>query len=167
MTDSRVYLSIGSNLGDRKQHLQQAIAYLKQNPAITVVRVSSIYETQPVGGVKQDDFLNIAVALQTKLTPRKLLDYLHQIEQMLHRKRLIHWGPRTIDLDILYFDDLVSQDQALTLPHPEIKNRLFVLVPMREIVRDDPKVLQQIETMINATTDQNRVQKYNHGGDII
>ncbi|WP_137597738.1 2-amino-4-hydroxy-6-hydroxymethyldihydropteridine diphosphokinase [Paucilactobacillus kaifaensis] len=165
MTTSRVYLSVGSNIGDRRQYLKQAITQLKQNAAIEIVRVSSIYETQPVGGVKQDDFLNIAVALQTSLAPLELLDYLHQIEQILHRKRLIHWGPRTIDLDILYFDDLVSQDKTLTLPHPEIKNRLFVLIPMKEITTDDPKILHQIETMISETSDHNMVQKYNSGGE--
>lgn len=167
MNSNRVYLSIGSNIADREQYLQQAVTQLKQNPAIKIVRISSVYETQPVGGVKQDDFLNIAVALQTKLAPLELLDYLHQIELMLHRKRLIHWGPRTIDLDILYFDDLVSQDKVLTLPHPEIKNRLFVLVPMKEIAGDDPKVLHQIEAMISATKDHNRVQKYKSGGEIL
>ncbi|BAP85829.1 2-amino-4-hydroxy-6-hydroxymethyldihydropteridine pyrophosphokinase [Paucilactobacillus hokkaidonensis JCM 18461] len=167
MMTSRAYLSIGSNIGERQANLQQAVEQLKANQQIKVVRVSSIYETQPVGGVKQDDFLNIAVAIQTSLNPNVLLDYLHEVEQALHRKRLVRWGPRTIDLDILYFDDLVSADKTLTLPHPEIKNRLFVLVPMEEITADDPKKLQQIKSMINTTSDQNWVRKYNDGGELI
>lgn len=160
-----VYLSIGSNIGDRITQLHQAVTALRQIVAVTVEAVSSVYETEPVGGVLQDDFLNIAVKLTTSLTPHQLLDELHQIEQMLHRRRLVHWGPRTIDLDIIFFDQLVSDDPVVTLPHPEAHNRLFVLVPIKEISRDDAPIHQLVNQMIAQTSDQNWVRKYNENED--
>lgn len=164
MASERAYLSIGSNMGQRQKNLANAVTRLRANPKIEVVQVSSIYETEPVGGVKQDDFLNIAVAVQTNLTPTQLLGYLHQIEQALHRKRLVHWGPRTIDLDILLFGNLVQGDETLTLPHPEMQNRKFVLIPLLEITRDDEKTAQLVKKMLLQTNDETRVQKYNDGG---
>lgn len=160
-----VYLSIGSNIGDRITQLHQAVTALRQIVAVTVEAVSGVYETEPVGGVVQDDFLNIAVKLTTSLTPHQLLDELHQIEQMLHRRRLVHWGPRTIDLDIIFFDQLVSDDPVVTLPHPEAHNRLFVLVPIKEISRDDAPIHQLVNQMIAQTSDQNWVRKYNENED--
>jgi len=99
---AKAYLSIGSNIGNRIENLQAAIDGLRK-AGISVEQISHVYETEPVGGVVQDDFLNLAVRIATQLTAHELLDQLHIIEQNLHRKRLIHWGPRTIDLDILYY----------------------------------------------------------------
>ena len=89
--------------------------------------------TAPYGGVEQEDFLNAAMELETLYTPEELLDVLHTVEQAAKRERLVHWGPRTLDLDILFYDDLVQDDSALTLPHPDMQNRDFVLKPMVEL----------------------------------
>ena len=104
------------------------------DPCIRLTQVSSYLVTAPYGGVEQDDFLNGAVELETLYDPQELLDRLHEIEQNANRERLVHWGPRTLDLDILFYDDLVQDDPSLTLPHPDMQNRDFVLRPMAELV---------------------------------
>ena len=96
-------------------------------------RCSTLIETAPYGGVEQEDFLNGAVEIETLLTPLELLDTLHRLEQQANRVREIHWGPRTLDLDILLYDDLVLCSQRLTIPHADMTNRSFVLEPMAEI----------------------------------
>ncbi|MBR3245400.1 MAG: 2-amino-4-hydroxy-6-hydroxymethyldihydropteridine diphosphokinase, partial [Parasporobacterium sp.] len=96
----------------------------------------SILETKAYGVTDQDDFLNMAVLLETSLTPYELLDVLHEIENELGRVRVIHWGPRTIDLDIIFFGDQILNDQDLTIPHPDYRNRDFVMKPLLEIVPD-------------------------------
>ncbi|MBW4802912.1 2-amino-4-hydroxy-6-hydroxymethyldihydropteridine diphosphokinase [Loigolactobacillus coryniformis] len=153
----QVYLSIGSNIGDRKAQLQQAIAALQADSAIDVVRVSSIYETAPVGGVVQDDFYNCAVYLETSLSATELLQRIQQIEQNQKRRRLIHWGPRTIDLDILWYDDVVIQTADLTIPHPEMAKRAFVLVPLQEITTGQQQ--KQVEQLLQALPAAQRVTK--------
>lgn len=159
---NNVYLSIGTNLGNREDNLQEALNQLRSK--VEIVKVSSIYETEPVGGVQQDDFLNIAVKIKTEMNPYQLLKFIHQIESELHRVRTIHWGPRTIDLDILYFNNIEVNDDQLIIPHPEIKNRNFVLIPMLEITNNDNIVLRdKILKMIEKTDDKNSVQKYKSG----
>ena len=129
----QAYLSIGSNMGDRLAYLQGAVDALMDHGAIRNVRVSSFLETKPYGGVEQDDFLNGAVALETLLTPEELLELLHEIENKAERKREIHWGPRTLDLDILFYDKVIFESEDLILPHVDLENREFVLVPMMEL----------------------------------
>lgn len=126
------YLSIGSNMGDRSYYLNRALALL-QTVDVTVQRVSSVYVTEPWGGVEQENFWNIAVRVETVLMPLELLHLCQQIEQELGRKRLLHWGPRTIDIDILLCDNVTIQTAELTLPHPHLEERAFVLTPLREI----------------------------------
>ncbi|MGB8450975.1 MAG: 2-amino-4-hydroxy-6-hydroxymethyldihydropteridine diphosphokinase [Anaerocolumna sp.] len=128
-----VYLSIGSNLGDKESNLNTAIELIKEDELCNVSNISSYILTAPVGGVEQDDFLNAALELKTIRTPAELLELIQKIENKLKRVRTIHWGPRTIDLDILYYDQKVIKTDILTIPHPEIKNRGFVLGPMCEI----------------------------------
>jgi len=128
-----VYLGIGSNLGDKEKNLITAIDMLKVDEQCKVTKVSTFISTAPVGGVEQDDFLNGAVALKTLNTPEELLELIGYIEMELKRVRTIHWGPRTIDLDILYYDNQVIKTDCLTIPHLEIQNREFVLKPMCEI----------------------------------
>ena len=129
----QAYLSIGSNMGDRLAYLQGAVDALMDHGEIRNVRVSTFLETKPYGGVEQDDFLNGAVALETLLTPKELLELLHEIENKAERKREIHWGPRTLDLDILFYDKLIFESEDLILPHVDLENREFVLVPMMEL----------------------------------
>ena len=134
--DKRVfaaYIGVGSNMGDREENLHRAIEALDANGGIKVTRVSSIYETEPVGYLDQPDFLNAVVEIDTTLAPGELLALTKSIEKELHRRREIHWGPRTIDLDILLYGRLELAQPDLKLPHPEVKNRAFVLVPLAEL----------------------------------
>lgn len=127
------YVALGSNMGDRKAYLDNAIEALRNNPVMRIEAVSDYLVTEPYGGVEQEDFLNAVLRMRTLLPPHELLDVLHVIEQTAHRERIVHWGPRTLDLDILFYDDLVYADGVLHLPHPEIPKRTFVLQPMVQI----------------------------------
>ena len=128
------YIALGSNLGDRSKYLDRALQALREKPGIVVHQVSSYYETAPVGGPPgQGDFLNAAAELQTELEPEELLRTLLEIEQKSGRVRDAHHGPRTIDLDLLLYDDLVRSGPELTVPHPRLHERLFVLQPLAEI----------------------------------
>jgi len=127
---SRAVLSMGSNLGDRRQHLADAVAAL----ASDVLRVSSVYRTPPWGPVPQDDFYNIAVlAERTDPDPRGWLEVARQLESAAGRVRGVRWGPRTLDVDVIVVDGIVSADPELTLPHPRAHERAFVLLPWQEI----------------------------------
>ncbi len=130
---STVYLGIGSNMGDKEKHLLEAIRLLGEDKRIRVVSRSSFLITKPVGYEEQDDFLNGAVKIETLYSPEELLEVIFQIEAALKRERTIHWGPRTIDLDILLFDDRIIQSERLTVPHREMAKRMFVLEPLCEI----------------------------------
>ena len=127
------YIALGSNLGDKKAYLDDAVRALDALHGCKVEKVSSYLKTAPYGGVEQDDFLNACLELKTFLPPHELLDRLHDIEQAAHRERLVHWGPRTLDLDILLYDDLVMDDNDLIIPHIEMHMRDFVLLPLKEI----------------------------------
>ena len=127
------YIALGSNMGDKKGYLDMAIGRLKERVDCRVERVSDYLVTAPYGGVEQDDFLNGALELKTTLEPEDLLDALHQIEQEAGRVREIHWGPRTLDLDILLYDDMIVDTECLHIPHAEMHKRDFVLKPMAQI----------------------------------
>lgn len=129
----RVYLGIGSNMGDKKAYLDTAVDAIKGNPLCRNVKVSDYIITAPVGGVEQDDFLNGAIQADTLMTPHQLLDFAHEIEQKAHRTREIHWGPRTLDIDILLYDDIIMHDEVLTIPHIEMHKRDFVLKPLYQL----------------------------------
>ncbi|MBM4046205.1 MAG: 2-amino-4-hydroxy-6-hydroxymethyldihydropteridine diphosphokinase [Planctomycetes bacterium] len=130
------YIGLGSNLGNREGCLREAIQRLRQLPGTTVLRVSRFYETAPVGGPPQGEFLNAALAIETTLAPEPLLAELQRIEAALGRVRDVKWGPRTIDLDILLYDDLVLDTPTLKIPHPLMHERMFVLDPLAEIAPD-------------------------------
>ncbi|CAK1243700.1 2-amino-4-hydroxy-6-hydroxymethyldihydropteridine diphosphokinase [Fructobacillus tropaeoli] len=144
------YLSIGSNLNDRLAAINAALQALAGDDQITVDRVSRIYETSPVGGVKQDDFYNIAAKVETTYSAHDLLDKIHQIEADLHRVREIHWGPRTIDLDILFYGDEQIDDEVLQVPHPELYRRKFVLVPLLDLFDVDDPAYQKFQEASQA-----------------
>lgn len=136
-----VYLSIGTNIGERLRNLQEAVRLLREHPAIEVERVSSIYETDPVGFVDQDAFLNIAVKVTTTLNAANMLIACQSIEEELGRVRLIRWGPRSIDLDILLFNHENIETESLIVPHERMYERAFVLVPLVEISNPDSSQL--------------------------
>lgn len=124
---TRAVVALGANLGDRAAALQDAVDALAQ--ATNVLAVSAIFETAPVGGPEQPDYYNAVVVLETGFSASELLDLAHSIEAGAGRERLVRWGPRTLDVDIITFDDLISDDPALTLPHPRAHERAFVLMP--------------------------------------
>ncbi len=127
------YLGIGSNLGEKQNFIDRAVTGLKGNELIRKVKCSQMIETPPYGDVALYDFLNGVIELKTLLTPYELLDFLHQLEEEAGRERKIHWGPRTLDLDLLFYQDFVSNDPLLTVPHPDMENREFVLKPLDEL----------------------------------
>ena len=133
----RAFVGLGSNLGEREALIGQALDELAALPDTTLVRVSSLYDTEPVGVIEQPRFLNAVAMLDTELTARQLLWNLQRIEARLGRTRSQPWGPRTMDLDLLLYGDLVIEEDDLRLPHPELAQRAFVLVPLVEL---DPQV---------------------------
>jgi len=128
-----VYLGLGSNIGDRTQHLVDAVMTLHRHPAITVQAVSSLYHTAPVGVTAQDWFLNAVACLHTTLRPSALLCVTQATERRLGRIPTFRWGPRVIDLDILLYDALQVHTPSLTIPHTALHERRFVLVPLAEL----------------------------------
>lgn len=135
-TSHRVYLSLGSNQGDRAAYLQEAIRRLVENPRLRITTVSRVIETPPWGNIDQPPFLNQVVALDTTFTPEELLHVAQEIEQAAGRRRTIHWGPRTLDIDLLLYDTETRDTEELTLPHPYLTQRRFVLEPLAEIAPD-------------------------------
>ena len=129
----KVYVGVGSNMGDRQAYLMQAQDALVNNAWIRHFKAASIIETEPYGYVDQDQFLNTVFTFETLYEPEELLCCLQKLEQEAHRERKIHWGPRTLDLDILLYDDLVTEEPELVIPHPEITKRLFVLESLCEL----------------------------------
>lgn len=127
------YVAFGSNMGDRKRYIENALEGLRQTEGCQVEKVSELLITEPYGGVEQEDFLNGVCKIRTLLTPRELLHRLHELEQEAGRERLIHWGPRTLDLDIILYDDLRIEEEDFCVPHVDMQNRRFVLEPMVEI----------------------------------
>ncbi|HXC01985.1 MAG TPA: 2-amino-4-hydroxy-6-hydroxymethyldihydropteridine diphosphokinase [Opitutaceae bacterium] len=127
------YLGLGSNLGNRRQHLAEAVRRLHTRPALQVVKVSSVYESSPVGVTAQPDFLNLVVQVETPHTPHELLAECLRMETDLGRVRRERWGPRTIDIDLLLYGDAKIDDESLAVLHPRMRERSFVLVPLAEI----------------------------------
>jgi 2-amino-4-hydroxy-6-hydroxymethyldihydropteridine diphosphokinase len=127
------YIGLGSNLGDRLSYLQLAVDALARVPGVRVKAVSRVYETAPVGGPPQDPYLNAVVAIETNLTEEELLHRCQQIEQLAARERAERWGPRTLDVDILLVDNTTYDGPDLTIPHPRMWERGFVLAPLRDV----------------------------------
>jgi 2-amino-4-hydroxy-6-hydroxymethyldihydropteridine diphosphokinase len=130
------YLALGSNVGDREEYIEQACFLLEKNPNIHVAKRSSNYETEAEGGGEQAPFINAAVEIRTKLSAHKLLEVCQEIETALGRERETEWGPRTIDIDILLYDNEIISDDKLQIPHPLMHERMFVLKPLREIAQN-------------------------------
>lgn len=133
MSTAIAFIGLGSNLNDPRYQLDQAVAHLSDLPLSSLNAISPYYQSKPVGPQDQPDFINACAMLETRLSPLALLDQLQAIEQRHQRQRARHWGPRTLDLDLLLYDDQVWQHPRLTLPHPEMRNRAFVLIPLSDI----------------------------------
>ncbi|MFI0474240.1 2-amino-4-hydroxy-6-hydroxymethyldihydropteridine diphosphokinase [Halomonas sp. HMF6819] len=133
MQIARAYIGLGSNLDEPVSQVRLAIKELGEMPLSSVKAVSSLYASRPVGPQDQPDFVNAVVELETALSPLALLDQLQGLEQRHRRRRLRHWGPRTLDLDLLLFDDACIEHRRLKVPHPHMRERAFVLVPLKEL----------------------------------
>jgi 2-amino-4-hydroxy-6-hydroxymethyldihydropteridine diphosphokinase len=144
---TRAFLSLGSNLGDRRHFLEEAVESLGS----TVVAVSPVYETDPVGGPDQGRFLNLVVQLDTDLSPRDLLAVCHRLESAAQRVRTQHWGPRTLDVDIIWIDGVELDEADLQVPHPRWSERTFVLRPLQDLAPElvDPDVLARAEGQVD------------------
>lgn len=130
---TEAYLSIGSNIGDKEAYLQGAMKELEEDRYSKVLKVSSFLATKPYGGVEQEDFLNGAIHIKTLRSPRELLELCHEIEQNAKRERKVHWGPRTLDLDIVFYGKEIVEEDDLVIPHIDMENREFVLKPLMEL----------------------------------
>ena len=129
---SRAYVALGSNLGDREENLCTALKHLQEN-GVEVIKTSTFIETEPYGVTDQPGFVNAVCQVETELAPLELLHLLLSIEQEMGRVRLRRWGERNIDLDLLLYEDAVLESEELTLPHPDMQNRDFVLIPLAEV----------------------------------
>lgn len=162
---NKSYLGLGTNMGDRMNYLAQACELINNHENICIVKKSKIYETKAWGYTDQADFLNLCLEIDTDLDEYELLSVCQEVEQKLNRKRIIRWGPRTIDVDILFFNDKVSNDEKLLLPHPRIQDRAFVLIPLMEL---NSKLLinnKTIDIHLNSLTIDQREEVKEFTGD--
>jgi 2-amino-4-hydroxy-6-hydroxymethyldihydropteridine diphosphokinase len=144
------YLGLGANLGDRIQNIQRAIEKIVRHPRIELFKKSAFYETKPWGIKNQPDFINTVIEIKTSLPPLNLFKFLKQIERKLGREKRTRWGPREIDIDILLYGNLVLENCSLKIPHPEMIERDFVLIPLAEIAPDliHPVVQKTIRDLV-------------------
>jgi 2-amino-4-hydroxy-6-hydroxymethyldihydropteridine diphosphokinase len=156
-----VYIGLGSNIGDRLSFLSRAVKELGALPKSTVQRVSSVYETEPVGFKDQADFLNVVVELQTSLEPGRLFERTKEVERALGRHDNVRWRPREIDIDILLYDQMIVRSERLSVPHREMLNRKFVLVPLAEIAGSALHPIERIDVqaLLHRCKDNSRVTK--------
>ncbi|MBI5701195.1 2-amino-4-hydroxy-6-hydroxymethyldihydropteridine diphosphokinase [Candidatus Saganbacteria bacterium] len=148
------YLSLGSNVGDREEYIEQAVFLIGRLKGVEIMKRSGNYETEPEGNADQPKFINCVLEIKTTLAPHNLLEELQTIENALGREREIEWGPRTIDIDILIFGDFVISDDKLQIPHPLLHERLFVLQPLKEIA---PRLIHpMLEKTIVALYDERK-----------
>lgn len=164
------YLALGSNMGDRESYLMSAIKELQKHSEISIENISSIYETDPIGYTDQDQFLNMVIQIKTNLTAFELLNTTQQIEKKLGRKREVKWGPRTLDLDILLYNNENIEAEHLIVPHPRMLERSFVLIPLNEI-NPDVNILDNgtsISVIIDQLLDKEgvRIWKQKNGEDV-
>jgi len=157
-------IAVGSNQGDSVRICREVFEVLQKHPAINILRTSSLYRTSPVGPVEQDRFINAAVLLQTGLEPQALLAFMIEVEKSFGRVRTVKWGPRTLDLDLVFYENIQLDSPVLKVPHPMMSKRLFVLMPLAEIEPDwvHPGLGLSVHQMLNRILeldDQQEIQK--------
>lgn len=155
----RVFIALGSNVGDRLGNLRAAFDLLSVH--LSDLQASPVYETEPVGYAEQESFLNAVVTGKTDLSPHALLSQTQAIEERLGRERLFPNAPRTIDLDILFYDDLILEYTDLVIPHPRLHERFFVLVPLADVAPDlvHPKLGETVETLVQALGEPTGIER--------
>jgi len=158
--DYKVFLALGANIGDREGYLIKAIHKISKLENIKLEAVSKVYETVPVGYIEQPMFLNISVSVLTNILPLDLLEYLQEVEKSLDRVRNIHWGPRTIDIDILLYGDKKINTPNLLIPHPRMYERAFVLNPLKDIYGNDKINGDRFDELIDKCSDKYGVRLY-------
>ena len=162
MAFDKVFICLGSNLGDRLDYLKKALIKIAHFPDTKVINCSSVYESAPVGFLNQDDFLNVVAQISTNYSPQLFLASIQKIELELGRVRSVNWGQRTIDIDLLYWGNVRVNTGTLHIPHPEISNRRFVLVPLNEIASnfEAPPKYKKIHNLLENVADDSRVELY-------
>jgi 2-amino-4-hydroxy-6-hydroxymethyldihydropteridine diphosphokinase len=165
---SQVFIALGSNRGDRDLNLLRAVAEIGKITGTKITALSHFYDTAPVGKTDQPDFLNGVVRVETALPPEQLLEELQRIErEVFKRERTVHWGPRAIDLDILFYDGITLAGETLTIPHPRLHERRFVLQPLAEIASDivHPHLGKSVGRLLAELADDTRVTRVEPQGD--
>lgn len=158
-----VYLGLGSNKGERISFINKAISEIELLPRTEVFISAAIYETEPWGNIEQDDYLNTAIGIKTELNAEDLLKELKRIEKLIGRIENRKWSEREIDIDLLFYGDEIIEKENMKVPHGQIENRRFVLVPMKEIAPEliHPVLKKSISQLLNCTSDKLNVFKYN------
>ncbi len=156
----KAYIGIGSNFPSPDKNCVEAIVRISALRDVTIIAKSSLYKTEPLGHIDQDWFVNAAIKIETLLNPQELLSALLKIESEMGRIRKEKWGPRLIDLDLLFYDDLILNQERMTLPHPEIHKRKFVLAPMNEIAENHthPTLKKTMKTLLQEITGDSVVE---------
>lgn len=157
----KTYLLLGSNMGNREDFLSKALTEINASIG-KITKKSKIYQTEPWGEKEQEDFLNIAVEVETKLKPKKILEKIHEIEKLLDREETYKWGPREIDIDILFYGEEMISEMDLTIPHPFIHERKFTLIPLAEIAPElyHPIMGANIMDLLLECEDQSEVLEF-------
>ncbi len=166
---NNVYIGIGTNVGDRIENIQKVVSKFKKNYLISKVYISSIYETVPYGNVKQENFYNAVIFLQTSMELLELFDFTKSVEKIIGRIKRVNWGPREIDLDILLFNEMVFESENITIPHKDLLNRDFVLIPLLEIEDKlvHPKTKKELSYYLRKLKESYIVSKFALNGDVI
>jgi len=156
------YLNLGSNLGDRLQYLKGAVRKIEESDEFSIKKISSVYETQPVGYQNQRWFLNLVLEVQTSFDPFPLMKHLLAIEDQMGRKREERWAPRNIDIDLLLYDDRIVDSDRLTIPHPRMHKRRFVLIPLAQIAPQflHPVLRKNIKELLKNCEDKSMVRLF-------
>jgi 2-amino-4-hydroxy-6-hydroxymethyldihydropteridine diphosphokinase len=157
----KIFLLLGSNLGDREKYLTDALQQLEVQQ-LKILKYSSVYSTEPWGMTEQDGFLNVAVQMESEMNAFEILEHVQKVELNLGKEKIIKWGPRTIDIDLLYFNGEIIETDKLVVPHPEIQNRSFTLVPMIDLDPDfvHPVLKKSQVQLLNECTDSLAVTRF-------